>query len=194
MNENKFDGKGNIYDKFRPEYPTEMFDYLKKANIITKDTVAADIGAGTGIFSEQLAKTLKYVYAVEPNPDMQNSCRMRLEKYNNTAIISGNAENTTLGENSVDIMTAAQAFHWFDPVLFKAECRRILKPSGNIILVWNVRTVSDGNITAMLYDINKKYCPNFNGFTAGIEFSDNDRFFSFFDEEFTLKKFNNDNE
>ena len=75
------------------------------------------------------------------------------EKYaahKNIISVNGSAENTKLNDKSVDFITAAQAFHWFDRQSFKAECRRILKDNGNILLVWNDRdteTSLSGKIT-----------------------------------------------
>ena len=67
---NRFDGKGEIYAKARPKYATELFEYLKNVLNIPAGSVFADIGSGTGIFTEQLLGCGYKVYAVEPNDDM----------------------------------------------------------------------------------------------------------------------------
>ena len=69
-NTNRFDGKGEIYAKARPKYATELFEYLKNVLNIPAGSVFADIGSGTGIFTEQLLGCGYKVYAVEPNDDM----------------------------------------------------------------------------------------------------------------------------
>lgn len=71
MNEHKFDRKGAIYSKARPGYPDEMFLRLTESGLISKSTVVADIGSGTGIFAEQLGGHVGKVFAVEPNDDMR---------------------------------------------------------------------------------------------------------------------------
>jgi SAM-dependent methyltransferase len=113
--------------------------------------------------------------------------------YGNLTSINGSAENTTLDSQSVDFTTVAQAFHWFNKESFKAECRRILKPNGKVILVWNSRifgteTVEDGD------KINKKYCPNFKGFGDGMRGTENEdksRYCDFFVGKYEVKIFEN---
>lgn len=77
MNTERFDGKGDVYAFARPSYPAALFDYLTEKQIISEKTVAADIGAGTGIFSAALCPYVKKVLAVEPNSDMRAGCRKK---------------------------------------------------------------------------------------------------------------------
>lgn len=135
MNEHKFDKKGEIYSKARPSYPDELFIYLKDQNLISKSTVAADIGSGTGIFTEKLCPYVSRVFAVEPNDDMRSVAEGKYAAYENIVSVNGSAEDTKLNEKGVDFIAVAQAFHWFDRQTFKAECRRILKENGKILLV-----------------------------------------------------------
>ena len=74
-NTTRFDGKGEIYAKARPSYATELFDYIKNTLKIPQGSVFADIGSGTGIFTEQLLDCVYRVYAVEPNADMRKKRR-----------------------------------------------------------------------------------------------------------------------
>jgi len=95
--------------------------------------VIADIGAGTGKFCAMLCARGCDVIAVEPNADM----RSKLPVLPNLRVMDGTAEATGLPDHSVDAVTCAQAFHWFDGEKFKAECLRILKPGGRIFVVYN---------------------------------------------------------
>ena len=165
MNENKFDGMGNIYAKFRPNYPQVFIDYLFANFGITSDSIFADIGAGTGILTKQLLEKKVKVYAVEPNDDMRKVAEANLSSFSNFILVNGTAENTTLVDNSIDIITVAQAFHWFDKQKFKAECQRILKPLGKVVLVWNSRD-SASDLVMQNDLINRKYCPDFKGFSG----------------------------
>ncbi|MDE5591033.1 MAG: class I SAM-dependent methyltransferase [Acetatifactor sp.] len=97
----------------------------------------ADIGAGTGKLTKELAKRGYTVYAVEPNEDMRVQLAITLSAYTNTKIIGSAAENTTLPDKSIDVITVAHALHWFDIERFKAECCRILKPDGIVIVIYN---------------------------------------------------------
>ena len=169
MNEKRFDGKANIYAKARPSYAPELIEFLKEHVLADTGSIIADIGAGTGIFTRQIARLADTVYAVEPNAA---DC-------DNIISVDGTAENTTLEENSVHCVTVAQAFHWFDPVSFRAECRRILKPNGIVVLIWNDRD-ENSQIIKENYALNAKYCPGFKGSSNGMDFKNItfDHFFS----------------
>ena len=192
MNETKFDGMGKIYDKFRPTYPQTFIKYLRSDVGVCKKSTVADIGSGTGILTRQLLEICKNVIAVEPNSDMRVVAEENLNNFVNFTSVNGTAENTTLGSKSVDFITVAQAFHWFDRVKFKAECDRILIPKGKVILVWNRRddnaeSVKDCDV------VSKKYCPNFKGFGGGMrgEEKEND-FTDFFRGKYEIMSFQND--
>ena len=77
-NTNRFDGKGEIYAKARPKYALEFFDYLKNELGFNSSSVFADIGSGTGIFTEQLLNCGYKVFAVEPNDDMRKKAEEKL--------------------------------------------------------------------------------------------------------------------
>jgi SAM-dependent methyltransferase len=79
------------------------------------------------------------VYGVEPNREMREAGERLLRHYPRFRSVDGTAERTTLVEGSIDFVTAGQAFHWFDPDKAKIEFKRILKPSGWVVLVWNKR-------------------------------------------------------
>ncbi|MCL2772618.1 MAG: class I SAM-dependent methyltransferase [Oscillospiraceae bacterium] len=156
MNEDRFTGKADIYKKFRPTYPKELMDYLYSEVGFSKDSIIADIGAGTGIFSRLLLERGSHVYCVEPNGDMRQTAIEDLSEYKNFVSVNAPAENTGLPEHNVDFVTAAQAFHWFDRQAFKAECQRVLKDSGKVVLVWNIRD-SKCDIIKKEYVIREKY-------------------------------------
>jgi len=137
MNEEKFNGKAELYKKFRPSYPKELLDYLYSQIGFSKDSIIADIGAGTGILSRLFLERGSIVYAVEPNEDMRETSVKDLSYYENFTSFNASAENTGLQDNSIDFVTVAQAFHYFDRQLFKQECKRILRHGGKTVIVWN---------------------------------------------------------
>ncbi len=163
-----FTGKADIYAKYRPSYPDEYIDYLFSANQLKEDSIVADIGSGTGIFSHQLLERGLHVIGVEPNDDMRTIAEQSLKQYARFNSIKATAENTTLKENSVDLVTVAQAFHWFDKKAFKIECQRILKQKKNVALVWSSRDLTSPVIKEN-EAICRKTCSNFKGFSGGIE-------------------------
>lgn len=186
-----FTDKANIYAKYRPSYPNEYIEYLLSANELNENQIVADIGSGTGIFSRQLLENGLHVIGVEPNDDMRKMAEQSLKRYPRFQSIKATAEHTTLKENSVDLVTVAQAFHWFNKEAFKIECQRILKQKAHVALVWNSR---DGTspIIKEKADICQKTCPNFKGFSGGIEETP-EMFNSFFkDGKYEFKEYQND--
>lgn len=166
-NKTLFNGKSELYAKARPSYADELFEFMTNTLHICSNSIFADVGSGTGIFTEQLIKNSYYVYGIEPNDDMRTKAESNLKKYEYFTSVKGSACDTTLPNNSVDYITAAQSFHWFDTSAFKKECQRILKPTGKVIIVYNNRNISAScNVT--LAKINQKYCPDFKGFSKGI--------------------------
>jgi ubiquinone/menaquinone biosynthesis C-methylase UbiE len=87
------------------------------------------------------------VVAIEPNAAMRQVAERLLQRYEGFRSINAAAEATTLESGSVDFVTAAQAFHWFDRARTRSEFARILKPAGWVVLIWNERRL---NSTAFL--------------------------------------------
>lgn len=135
----RFSNRVENYKKYRPGYPTEIFELLRDKCGLKPESTVADIGSGTGIFSKFLMDNGNPVYAVEPNLEMRKQAENDLGSNPHFHSIAGSAEATTLPDNSIDIITSAQAFHWFDRLKTKQEFHRILKPAGHIILIWNER-------------------------------------------------------
>jgi len=135
----RFSSRVENYIKYRPSYPLEIIDFLKEKNILTDDTVIADIGSGTGILTRIFLDNGNQVYGVEPNKDMREAAEKFLQEYKNFSSLEGSAESTGLEENCIDLIIAGQAFHWFDVEQAKREFKRIIKPNGNIALIWNNR-------------------------------------------------------
>lgn len=145
---NEFSGKSAIYEKYRPSYPHELMEHLSKG-LGMSGTVVADIGAGTGIFSRLLAAFADRVFSVEPNAEMRRANKKSSADFKNITMADGTTEHTGLQRQSVDFVTAAQAFHWFDHDAFRIECRRILEPHGKAVLVWNSIDADDDVIVSL---------------------------------------------
>lgn len=135
----RFTSRVDTYVKYRPSYPTAVIDLLRAECGLTNDAVVADVGSGTGIFTELLLKNGNEVFAVEPNEAMRTAAEQLLQSYSRFKSIGGSAEATTLSPVSVDLVTACQAFHWFDRERARAEFVRILKPNAFVALIWNDR-------------------------------------------------------
>ena len=135
MNTEAFTGKAQAYANARPGYPDEAIEYIR--SLVPVDAVFADIGAGTGKFTECIAKYGYKIFAVEPNSDMRAELEKTLAPYPNAEILTGTAEATTLPDHSVDVITCAQALGWFDLSAFRTECRRIGKLDATVFSLYN---------------------------------------------------------
>ena len=135
----RFSSRVENYVRYRPGYPPEVLELLKRECGLTPDSVIADIASGTGILTRMLLENGNRVFGVEPNPDMRKAGEELLSRYPGFASVAGTAEATTLADHSVDIITAAQAAHWFDREKARREFTRILKPGGWVVLLWNER-------------------------------------------------------
>ena len=169
MNERLFMGRAGIYHKCRPSYPKGLIDHLYTELGFSEGSVIADIGSGTGIFGRLLLERGSRVYSVEPNDDMRSVAKRELGGIPGFVSINAAAESTSLDDKSVDFVTAAQAFHWFDAEGFRQECSRILKKDGKVVIVWNVRDIGH-DVVKKDFEARKKYSV---GDAKGLTSTDN---------------------
>jgi SAM-dependent methyltransferase len=143
----RFTGLAELYSAARPSYPDAAIDHIFKACSLNEQSVIADIGCGTGISSRLMAARNVNVIGIEPNDDMRAQAERKVENggfaEGKLSYRKGDAENTSLQSNSVQLVLAAQAFHWFKPQPTIAEFCRILSRPGWIALMWNERDSAD---------------------------------------------------
>ncbi|HET6899913.1 MAG TPA: class I SAM-dependent methyltransferase [Vicinamibacteria bacterium] len=135
----RFSDRVQDYVRWRPGYPRQVVDALRTDLGLQPSHVVADVGSGTGILSRLLVENGNVVFGVEPNREMAAVAEADLVGSGRFHSVDGRAEATTLGDASVDLVTAGQAFHWFKVPESRAEFRRILRPRGGVALVWNLR-------------------------------------------------------
>jgi SAM-dependent methyltransferase len=145
----RFSDRADDYARYRPGYPREVLDLLRNWCALKPEHAIADIGSGTGLLSKLFLEAGNRVIGVEPNAEMRTAGDQYLSSFPNFTSVAGSAEATTLPAGSVDIVTAAQAFHWFDAEPTRREFQRILRPQGRVIILWNERLLDD---TAFLRD------------------------------------------
>ena len=153
----RFSSRVENYIKYRPSYPLEIIGFLKEKNILAEDAVIADIGSGTGILTRIFLDNGSQVYGVEPNKDMREAAEEFLQEYTKFTSLEGSAESTGLEENCIDLIVAGQAFHWFDVEGAKREFKRILKPNGNVALIWNNRGKAGSDFNSSYENFILKY-------------------------------------
>lgn len=140
----RFSNRVEHYMRARPGYPAALMDFMSSDLGLRREHVIADVGSGTGILTEMLLANGNAVFAVEPNEPMRVAAEQALGRYPNFRSIAGSAEQTGLNDASVDFITAAQAFHWFDPDRARTEFRRVFRPGGWVVLIWNDRLDTPG--------------------------------------------------
>lgn len=128
----RFLGFADTYDRSRPRPPADLIDLLTQwCGVAEPDVV--DLGAGTGLSTVVWEGRAQHVLAVEPGRDMRAVAGKRFaalpEKHVFTAI-DATAEATGLPDECVDLVTASQAMHWFDPAKVLPEAARLLRPGG----------------------------------------------------------------
>jgi SAM-dependent methyltransferase len=131
----RFTDRAADYARTRPSYPEAAIDAI----VAGSPRAAADVGAGTGISSRLLADRGVQVFAVEPNAAM----RAAAAPHPRVTWVDGTAEALGLADGSVDLVLAAQAFHWFAVPRALAEFRRVLRPGGRLAIAWNHRSRDD---------------------------------------------------
>ncbi len=135
----RFTTLAGVYNAGRPGYPPEIGDIIFEGLGDASRLLVADVGAGTGTSSMLLAAHGAEIRAVEPNAAM----RAKGESHPRVTWIDGSAEKTTLADASIDVVTAFQAFHWFDPTVTYPEIMRVLKAGGRAAIVYYERDETD---------------------------------------------------
>lgn len=135
----RFSSRVDNYVRFRPGYPTGVLDFLRRECGLNAESVVADIGSGTGKLTELVLQSGCCVVGVEPNQEMREAGERLLNSNTRFTSIAATAEATSLPGECFDLVVAGQAFHWFDHARSRTEFRRILKPGGWLILIWNDR-------------------------------------------------------
>ncbi len=148
----RFSNRVENYRRFRPSYPAGVIELIRNTASLRAGAAVADVGSGTGILTKLLLEAGWDVYAVEPNAPMRRAAEDELGSHARFHSVDASAETTGLPTASVDVITCAQAFHWFNRDAARAEFARLLKPDGWVFIIWNERELSSAFDRAY-YDI-----------------------------------------
>jgi len=153
----RFSKRVDNYRRYRPSYPPEIITLLRRECHLTPDSIVADVGSGTGLFTELFLVNGNRVFGVEPNSEMRHAGEEALSKYSTFTSVGGAAEATTLPDHSVDFVVSGQAFHWFDRRKAQPEFRRILKGERWVVLAWNGYRVESSRMMAAYQHLVSQY-------------------------------------
>ncbi len=136
----------DVYERARPSYPVEAVDWIVERAALGPGSVVCDLAAGTGKLTRLLVPSGAEVIAVEPVPEMREQLEAAVP---GVRVLEGTAESLPLADGSVDCITVAQAFHWFDCELALPELARVIRPGGVLAPIWNLRDAEDPLVAAM---------------------------------------------
>ncbi len=185
----RFSNRVANYVKYRPGYPKEVLEVFRAEMNLRENSVIADIGSGTGISTKVFLENGNEVYGIEPNAAMREAAEKYLEDFPKFNSTDGTAENTTLPDDSVDFITAAQAFHWFDPAKTRAEFSRILRAKGFVVLIWNERLLNANDFLREYENFLVKYGNDYE--KVRHDNIDGEKLKDFFQKDFSRKTFQN---
>lgn len=148
-----FGDAAEAYERGRPSYPAAAIGFLAERLDLNPGRTVVDLAAGTGKLTRLLIPTGATVIAVEPVAGMREQLEAQVH---GAEVVDGTAESMPLPDGSADVVTAAQAFHWFDGARALPEIHRVLRPGGLLAVVYNRRLASDP-LTAAIGDIPDRY-------------------------------------
>jgi len=131
-----FDAGADVYERARPSYPPDAVAWLVDHLRIGSGSVVVDLAAGTGKLTRLLAPTVASLVAVEPVGGMRAQLRATQP---DVPVAAATAEALPFRDGSLDAVTVAQAFHWFDADRAFTDLARVLRPGGRVGMIWNAR-------------------------------------------------------
>lgn len=137
----RFAGRVESYRRFRPRYPAEIANLLRRECGLRDESVVVDVAAGTGLLTEICLAAGLRIIAIEPNSEMRAVCAELERSYPKLRCAAGTAEDTGLPAHSAELITVAQAMHWFNLERARSEFQRVLKSGGWCAVVYNNRRV-----------------------------------------------------
>lgn len=156
-----FQNAPEAYERGRPEYLPEAVQRFIEELKIGPESAVVELGVGTGKFTKAFisASTAKLI-AVEPVEGMRRKFAALLPS---VEIVAGSAETIPMADGSADAVIAAQSFHWFNGPVALQEIHRVLKPRGQLGLIWNVRDYSVDWVAKLdeIYEVHEKGVPRY---------------------------------
>jgi SAM-dependent methyltransferase len=162
----RFTSRADAYARYRPGYPPAAVTLLQQRCGLSAQAVIADVGSGTGILTALLLASGAQVFGIEPNDAMRAVAEASLQDWPRFRSVNGTAEDTTLAPESVDLLVAGQAFHWFDVPKARAEALRVIRTGGSGALLWNERPRDTTAFLAAYEALLLRHAPEYASITA----------------------------
>lgn len=157
----RFDDRVEDYARYRPGYPADIVSIAREHLGLPSGARIADVGSGTGKSSLPFLEAGFEVFGVEPNAAMRAAATSELRRRNLFHSVDGTAEAMPLDDDSVSLVVAGQAFHWFDQRQARREFQRVLQPDGGLMLMWNNRR-TESSLFLMEYEkLLLDHCPDY---------------------------------
>jgi SAM-dependent methyltransferase len=156
----RFSSRVDDFARYRPSYPPEILPFLERECGLNSNSTVADVGSGTGLLSKVFLDFGCRVIGIEPNQEMRQAGEQFLAQCARFASRDARAEQTELADSSVDLVSAGQAFHWFDAAAARGEFHRILRSPKWVVLIWNEREVSGGFLSGY-EQLLQRYAPDY---------------------------------
>lgn len=152
----------------RPSYSKALINYILKVCELKNNLNIVEIGAGTGKLTSILKELApnSNIKAIEPNLQMR---QIGENSVKDVQWLEGSAENTSLDDNTADIVFMASSFHWSDRTKSLKEFKRILEKGGYFCALWNPRMIEEGTIFDKIEKEIKTILPNLNRVSSGIQ-------------------------
>ena len=128
----RFSARAADYAFARPSYAAEAIAHILESSRVSRPRIV-DVGAGTAQATNQLGRAAGFAVGLDPNLEMLSAAPREA----NVVLLQGRGEQLPVRTRSADLVTAFNAFHWFQPEAFLAEARRVLASDGRLTLVWN---------------------------------------------------------
>ena len=138
MTKDRFSGRANAYAQYRPSYPKEIIEYI--ISFVDQKDLAWDCGTGNGQVASILANYFNKVFAT----DISEKQIANAKAIPNIFYSISTAENTSFPDQSFDLITVGQAYHWFEFNAFEKEVKRVGKP-GSVVAVWGYNLMKTGD-------------------------------------------------
>jgi len=157
----RFSDRVEDYVRSRPSYPAAAVDFILAETRLEPGSTLVDVGSGTGLLARPFLERGFAVVGVEPNAPMRAAGARELAAFHRFHSVGGRAEATGLAAGSAGLVTAGQAFHWFEPEAAGREFVRVLRSGGHVALVWNRRLVGRTPFLDACEDLLRRRCPEY---------------------------------